>query len=193
MNLERERNIKQEFAEYKKLLPIAEQLVKDRIKGDRKGMTNEPNYLHSFRVQKIVMECHEGKPDYDLYLAAGLHDVVEDGGVTLEELRELGFSKRTIHLVDLCTHDKAVENHTQRWILMMARLIEANDADAWSIKLADMADNVGQSRGLKPENRIFMREARAPILLRLTEGLTGPAGRCRSHLVESLAKAKKLS
>lgn len=146
----------------------AEELVKKCIKGNRKGLS-EPNYLHSFRVRDLVSSCHHWDwPDYNLFTAALLHDVIEDGEITFEELKDMGFTDRTIELVRLCSHDMEVKDSTERWILMIAKLIKANDDDAWRIKLADLADNLSRSRGLSPENRRFMVEVKAPLLLRLS-------------------------
>ena len=151
---------------------MAENLVRARILGERKGMPGEQNYLHSFRVRDLVSKCHHwDDPEYDVFLAALLHDVVEDGGVSLDELRGMGFTERTVALVDLCSHRAGVENSTERWLLMMARLVEARDDGAWRIKMADLTDNLTQCAGLSAENRRFMVEVKAPLMIRLTEGL----------------------
>ncbi len=169
--------------EYERLLPIAQKIVKERIKGERKGLQGEMNYMHSFRVNEMVSKLHHwDDPDLELFLAALLHDIVEDGKTSFEELVELGFSRRTIELVYLCTHDEKIENKTERWTLMIARLIEAKDEEAWFIKLVDLADNLRQSRGLTEENRKFMTEVKAPLMLRLTEWLCGYSSRYHSHL-----------
>ncbi len=151
---------------------LAEELVKTRILGERKGIPGEPSYLHSFRVRDLVSNCHHwDDPEYDVFLAALLHDVVEDGGVTLGELRGMGFTERTVELVDLCTHRMDVRNSTERWVLMVARLVGARDDGAWRIKMADLTDNLTQCSGLSPENRRFMVETKAPLMVRVTEGL----------------------
>lgn len=166
----------------------AEGLVKERIKGTRKGLPDEANYAHSFRVRDIVSKCHHwDDPDHDLFIAALLHDIVEDGGVTIKELKKMDFSDRTIELVKLCTHSMDIEDSTERWIRMIARLVEANDEDAWRIKLADLADNLSQSKGLSPENRRFMVEVKAPMLLRLARVYYSP----RSMLEEEIEKQRK--
>lgn len=161
----------------------AEELVKTRIKGTRKGLPDELNYLHSFRVRDSVMKNHHwDDPDYDIFLAALLHDIVEDGGVSFQELSDMGFTEKTIEFVKLCTHPLEVEDSTERWVLMTARLIEANNDDVWRIKLADLVDNLGQSIGLSEENRKFMFTVKAPLFLRLTKKF--PFIQPNRHLLE---------
>ena len=147
-------------------LEEAKVFVKERIKGVRKGLYDVPAYTHSLRVCALLeKQCW----DKEVVLAGLLHDIIEDGGATTTELSEEGYSERTIRLVELCTHPVEVENKTSRWLLMIAKLIQADDQDAWMIKLADLTDNLSESKGLTPENRKFMVETKAPILLRLTE------------------------
>jgi len=157
---------------YKVLETQAEKLVKERILGERKGLLGEMNYMHSYRVRDLVSDHHHwDDPDYELFLAALLHDVIEDGGVTFDELRAMGYPERVIELVALCSHDSSVKDNTERWVLMIAKLVEARDEDAWRIKLADLTDNLKQSSGLSPENRRFMIEVKAPLMLRLAKCL----------------------
>ena len=73
-------------ATYTALTARAELLVKERIHGFRKGLPDQENYLHSYRVRDLVSRDHHwDDPDYDLFLAALLHDVFEDGGVARSE------------------------------------------------------------------------------------------------------------
>jgi (p)ppGpp synthase/HD superfamily hydrolase len=152
------------------LMMQAESLVKTRIKGHRKGLPDSPSYLHSFRVKDMVIKQHHNdNADYDLFIAALLHDIVEDGSTTFEELKNLGFTDRTVELVRLCSHSMEIEDSTERWVEMINRLAQAKDDDAWRIKIADLADNLTESKGLSPENRKFMVEVKAPLLLKLTD------------------------
>lgn len=181
-----------EYWEYfEKMEPIAKALVQEKIKGERKGLPGEYNYMHSMRVYDAVKKLHHwDDPDLELFLAALLHDIVEDGGVSFKELVALGFTGRTIELIRLCTHDMSIENKTERWTLMVAKLIEARDEEAWYIKLCDLADNLTQAHGLTEENRRFMVEVKAPLLLRLTEGLDGYGRKYHHHLATALEKIK---
>lgn len=182
------------YDEFDLLEKKAKALVKEKIVGKRKGLPEEFNYMHSVRVFEIVKELHHwDDPDFELFLAALLHDIVEDGNVSFEELVEMGFSGRTIELIYLCTHDKRIKNHTERWTLMIARLIKAKDKEAWFIKLVDLADNLRQSKGLTAENRNFMIEVKVPLMLRLTEWLSFYSYRYHVYLREVLKSKQSIS
>lgn len=146
------------------LFETAEILVRERIPGSRKG-SDEPAYIHSLRVGEKIKKL--GFND-DVVLAAMLHDIIEDGGVTADELSRYGFSHRTVQLVLLCSHDNEVEGGDARWIKMMANLIDARDAEAWSIKCADLIDNLKTSGTMPEDRKRLMREARGPFLIRLS-------------------------
>lgn len=76
----------------------AEELVRTRIPGMRKGTTDKPAYTHSFHVRDLLEEHGYGP---EVCLAGLLHDIVEDGGVSLAELRAVGFSERVMRLAGL--------------------------------------------------------------------------------------------
>lgn len=154
---------------YNTLVSLAQRLVTERIKGHRKGLPEVPTHEHSFRVYEIIKK--QDDMSNDARLAALLHDIVEDGGVTYEELADAGFSQRTIELVRLCSHSETDMGKEARWTLMIAKLIEAKDREAWAIKIADLLDNLKESRGLAFENRHFMVEVKAKLMLRLTARL----------------------
>lgn len=151
----------------KDLFKKAEQLVKERIPGTRKGMS-EPAYEHSFRVSAALEDAGYSE---EVCLAGLLHDVVEDGEVTFEELLSLGFSPRVVDIVRLCTHDLSVKGSDERWTLLMAGLVRAQDAEAWAVKIADVTDNLRSSEHLVPERRDFMRTVKGPLIVSLTTRL----------------------
>lgn len=149
------------------LFKLAKELVIERIPGFRKGTTDVPAYTHSINVADSLQKigC-----TWDVHIAGLLHDIVEDGDTTLVELKELGFFDRTVALVDLCSHDESVQVSEARWVKMIARLAEANDLDAWTIKLADILDNLHSCHTMPLDRQKFMRETKAPLMLKLTEG-----------------------
>lgn len=145
---------------------LARRLVRERIRGFRKGSTDESLHLHSFRVAGILKR--HGYPA-EVVLAGVLHDIVEDGETTLEELRRRGFSKRTVRLVDLASHDGEDGDKDRRWARMTERLRRAGDRDAWALKICDLIDNLqGSARLPDRDRRDFFLQVKAPVFLRLT-------------------------
>jgi len=91
-----------------------------------------PYILHPLRMMARVFTEEEK-------IAAVLHDVVEDGGVSLSALRAEGFSERVIAAVDALTR-RPGETY-EDFVLRAA----ANDLGR-SVKLADLFDNCDLSR-----------------------------------------------
>ena len=149
----------------------AEDLVRNNIKGHRKGLPDVPAYEHSFRVAELIRK--QTKRISDASLAALLHDIVEDGGISLEELKKRGFNDEIVHLVDLCSHDVSIKDSNARWVNMITRLANEGNVQAWNIKLADIYDNLQESHALSPERRRFMVETKTPLLLALTKDKLG--------------------
>lgn len=145
-------------------LEQARLLVAERITGTRKG-SDEPAYIHSTRVSDALARFGYSE---EVVIAGMLHDIVEDGATSFDELRAFGFTERVIDLVRLCTHDDMIEGGDRRWIKMMAGLIDADDSEAWAVKIADLTDNLKSSHTLSADRQKFMREAKAPFLLRLS-------------------------
>ena len=100
-----------------------------------------------------------------------LHDIVEDGGVPLEELRAAGFSERVVRLVDLCSHDAAIEGTDARWVVMIAQLVRAGDSDAWAIKVADLVDNLRDSGMMEVGRREWMVGVKRLLMMRVARGV----------------------
>jgi len=118
-----------------------EKLVKERITWFRKWTEDVPNYTHSFHVRDLLRSYGFNET---VQMAGLLHDIIEDGDTSLEELAEMGYSQEVLTLVDLATHNKETEDKFQRRKDMMERLEEANNKDARAVKLADITDNVSQ-------------------------------------------------
>jgi (p)ppGpp synthase/HD superfamily hydrolase len=75
----------------------------------------------------------------DCEVAALLHDVIEDTPITAKELVDLGFSARSIRLVELLTKDKSKPKDDYFQVIREEPL-------ARMIKLADIADNTNRKR-----------------------------------------------
>lgn len=91
-----------------------------------------PYILHPLRVMVSVKTIEEK-------IVALLHDVVEDSDITIDQLRNEGFSESTLDAIQLLTKtpDCTYENYLQR--------IKSNSL-ALEIKKADLNDNLDNSR-----------------------------------------------
>lgn len=92
------------------------------------------NLLKTFRVVSV-----------DMQHAALLHDVLEDTEVTADELAEMGYTPRVIHMVELLSTDLAV-NHDLSYRQRIEKLIASGDVDAMKIKFADNMHNSDPAR-----------------------------------------------
>lgn len=91
-----------------------------------------PYILHPLRIM-IQMETPEEM------MAAVLHDAVEDGALTIDQLRTAGFSENVLGAVESLTRgtDETYENYIGR--------IKSNPI-AVKIKIADLRDNLDVTR-----------------------------------------------
>ena len=82
-----------------------------------------------------------------------LHDVVEDTVVTLQDLRDAGFSANIVHAVDCVTKrdDESLKAYLQR---------VKSDPLATAVKLADLRHNSDLSRIPNPTEKDFARVKR---------------------------------
>ncbi len=88
----------------------------------------------------------------DACVVALLHDVVEDSDITLEDLREMGFSEAQLEGVRLMTHIPPSEDMTESEkledYLDYVRRVKSN-ALARQVKLADLRHNSDPGRQLE--------------------------------------------
>lgn len=79
-----------------------------------------------------------------------LHDIVEDTYITLENLREMGYSEEVVHAVDALT-----KRHGESYTDFISRVIEGGKLPI-EVKLADIADNTADTSALDPEDKGFL-------------------------------------
>jgi (p)ppGpp synthase/HD superfamily hydrolase len=108
---------------------------------DRNG---RPYILHPLHVM-MQMDTVPEK------IAAVLHDVIEDSEMTLDDLRNEGFSEEVLSAVDLMTHDKDQTPYDD-----YVRRLKPN-AMARKIKLADLQHNMDMRRMDKLGEADFVR------------------------------------
>ncbi len=108
---------------------------------DQTRPAGEPYIEHLLEVTRVLVEAI-GITDVDILRTAVLHDVVEDTGCTLDEVRER-FGDRVATLVDWVTKPVRGEGESreQARATYLDRLRSAPD-DAVLVKLADRLSNV---------------------------------------------------
>jgi (p)ppGpp synthase/HD superfamily hydrolase len=104
---------------------------------DRAG---QPYVLHPLRVMFRVRELGGSEA---AQIAAVLHDVVEDCGTTLADLRALGFSDEVVAAVDAVTK-RADEQGADNYLRFVARAV--GHPLGRLIKRADLEDNMDVRR-----------------------------------------------
>lgn len=94
----------------------------------QKDKVGDPYILHPLRIM-MKMDSEEER------IVAALHDVVEDSDITLDDLREAGFSQSILEAVDCLTRrDKEdYEDYVKR---------ASTSPLAKKIKIADLEDNM---------------------------------------------------
>lgn len=102
---------------------------------DAKDKGGNAYILHSIRIMMRLRTTDE-----ELMMIAIMHDVLEDDkSITVEKLKELGFTERVIAALIVLTHIKG-ESYED-----YIRKISTND-DAIIVKLQDLQDNSDVSR-----------------------------------------------
>ena len=111
-------------------------LVTTHFRGVR-DKSGAPYVLHCLRAMMGVQSL-------DAKIVAVMHDLVEDTSVTMDDLRQQGFSESVLTAVELVTH-----HPTDSYEDYVAR-IKANPI-AREVKLADLRDNTDPRRVLLRE------------------------------------------
>ena len=107
--------------------------------GQKRKYTGEPYAVHPQRVAHLVRVAAFGTPE--MIAAAHLHDVIEDTGVTLDDLGAL-FPAKVVNLVDWMTDKTTLGDGNRAMRKKMEReRWAAAPAAAQTIKLADAFDN----------------------------------------------------
>ena len=116
-------------------------------------LSGEPYLSHPLEVAHILADL---RLDVPTIATALLHDVVEDTGVTVEELRE-NFGEEVAHLVEGVTKISKLDfgSHEERQAENMRKMMLAmvDDLRVIFIKLADRLHNMRTLRYLPPEKQ----------------------------------------
>lgn len=95
----------------------------------------------SYVDHPVQVMCLLEDPTEEEKMAALLHDVVEDSFITLENLRQLGFSEEVVGMVDLLTRPKGLLYF--EWIEAIKK---SGNKGAIKVKIADLKHNLNEKR-----------------------------------------------
>ncbi len=129
-----------------------------------KGQTDKSGLPYIYHPMHLA----EQMPDEATVCAALLHDTVEDGGITLDDLREQGFSEDIVGAVALLTHDDRMP-YTE-----YVQHIGQNSI-AKAVKLADLRHNSDLSRLAVVDEKALARYEKYQAAIALLEGNDSPA------------------
>ena len=121
-----------------------------------------PYVLHPLRMMLRLSTSDE-------MIAAVLHDVVEDCGVSLEMLRAEGFSEHVIEAIDSVT--RRAEETYEEFVLRAA-----SNPIGRRVKLADLRDNSDLSRIARPTARDYERVEKYRRAIETIRALEGHEG-----------------
>ena len=129
--------------------------------GQRRKYTDEPYIVHPARVAVIVSKC--GGTD-DMISAAYLHDVVEDTGVSIEDIQDM-FGPDVALIVDGLTDVSVPEDGNRAVRKAMDRVHSAEATyEAQFVKCADIIDNAGDIGANDPSFNVLYRKEMAMLL-----------------------------
>jgi hypothetical protein len=135
----------------------------------QKDKAGAPYILHPLRVMFAVDGEYER-------MAAVLHDVVEDCGVTLDELRERGFPEPVVEAIEALTK-RPDEHGADSYFDFVERA--GQNGIARTVKLADVADNMDLSRIESPTEKDRARVDRYRKAKKLLEVIERDRGEMR--------------
>ena len=170
-----------------KLLQAASFAAKKHRYQKRKGDDAEPYVNHPLEVANLL--ANVGKiDDYDILIAAVLHDTVEDTETTPEELTEL-FGARVCGYVLEVTDDKSLEK-AERKQLQVEHAPHLSEG-AKQIKLGDKISNITDVTNNPPAG--WSRERKIEYIdwgTRVVAGLRGVNEDLESYFDETVRRAR---
>src|SRR5450432_1769221 len=138
----------------------------------RKGKAGEPYVNHLLEVAHLIAGAIQ-ETDSDLVVAALLHDVIEDAGVTKEEL--VGrFGSDVAELVAEVTDDKSLPKAERK--RLKVETAPKKSVRAQAIKVADKISNLRSILTSPPADWDFQRKKEYfEWSKRIVDGLTAPS------------------
>ena len=112
-----------------------------------RGQTDKAGQPYVFHPIRVMGNLGKNASDEEK-MAALFHDLVEDCGVSLDDLRRLGYPESVVVAVDHLTKNEEGERDYQ---LAIERA--AGDSIARKVKIADLTDNMDAHRIAHPSDK----------------------------------------
>lgn len=106
--------------------------------GQKRKFTGEDYYNHSLRVAQMMIDY---QARYGVVVAALLHDVIEDTGLTVQDLKNLGIPDQIIENVCHLSEDKSIKREIRK--ADTAERAKTWPTEVCTVKLGDIIDNYG--------------------------------------------------
>ena len=129
-----------------------------KVHSGQKQTSGKPYVEHPLKVAFILKNWNQ---DEDVVCAGLLHDVVEDSGISLSELKNK-FGKRTAFLVDGMSWVLNKKTHKKDWEATYRKFVSYSkkDSSLVLIKLADMISNIPNVRlNFTKQNEWFIKKS----------------------------------
>ena len=171
-----------------KFIQAASFAAKKHSRQKRKGADEEPYINHPLEVANLLASV--GKiEDYNILIAAILHDTIEDTETTKEEITEL-FGREVCEMVLEVTDDKSLPKaeRKQKQIEHAPHL----STGAKLIKLGDKSSNIRDVTENPPD--FWSAERRLEYILwgeKVVAGVRGVNENLENHFDELIAQAKR--
>ena len=140
-----------------------------RFQVDKMG---EPYVDHLCRVARKVVSIPGSGARAMCEAVAWLHDIVEDTDVTLDQLRDLGFSNSTVNAVAFLTREEGDDDvERETYAEYINELVTCGSLEALVVKVADLEDHLDTKQNL-PKSLVkryekHIKAVRAELMARL--------------------------
>jgi len=117
----------------------AHNFAKEKHKNQKRKFTGKDYLTHLENTANLVWSVYEDA-ETDMFVAALLHDVVEDTSTTLKEIGQ-NFGQKVMNLVEELTTDENEKNTLGKAVYLTKKINDMSES-AFTIKLCDRLDNV---------------------------------------------------
>jgi (p)ppGpp synthase/HD superfamily hydrolase len=174
------------MTEWIAVLRAADMAARWHVHQRRKGIAQEPYINHLLEVASLVTEA-TGGTDPNVVIAALLHDVIEDQGVTSDVLAG-EFGQRVADIVMEVTDDKTLPKDERK-----RRQVEAAPKKSREAKLIKLADKTSNLRAVAnspaPDWSVERRLEYIAWAKAVVAGLRGTSPRLEEQFDDAAARA----